>query len=50
MLDDGVKGVGAGEEVTVTDIAMTVLEAIHNGERRVVLPAVAGADDTADAT
>jgi len=35
MLDDGVKGAGAGEEVAVTDISMTVLEAIENGERRI---------------
>ena len=35
MLDDGVKGAGAGEEVAVSDIAITVLDAIENGERKI---------------
>ena len=37
MMDDGVKGHGVEEDtVRVTDIAMTVLEAIETGERSVV--------------
>ena len=41
MLDDGVKAAGVvAEDVKVTDIAMTVLEAIENGERRISVPAV----------
>jgi len=44
MLDDGVKGAGVEpDEVKVTDIAMTLLEAIENGERRITIPAVDGA-------
>jgi Fe-S oxidoreductase len=35
MLDDGVKGAGAGDDVQVADIAITVLDAIENGERRI---------------
>ncbi len=35
MLDDGVKGAGAGDDVAVSDIAITVLEAIENGERQI---------------
>ena len=41
MLDDGVKGAGVGDDVAVADIAMTVLEAIENGEHRID-PAVVG--------
>lgn len=33
MIDDGVKGAGAGDDIMVRDIAQTVLEAIENGER-----------------
>ena len=41
MLDDGVKGVGAGDDVIVADIATTVLEAIENGERTIDSPLLA---------
>ena len=38
------KGAGVEpDEVKVTDIAMTLLEAIENGERRITIPAVDGA-------
>jgi hypothetical protein len=47
MLDDGVKGAGVEpDEVKVTDIAMTLLEAIENGERRIAIPAADGAPRT----
>lgn len=40
MIDDGVKGQGVDEEdVRVNDIAMTLLEAIENGEKRTAIPA-----------
>jgi Fe-S oxidoreductase len=47
MLDDGVKGAGVEpDEVKVTDIAMTLLEAIENGERRIAIPTADGAPRT----
>ncbi len=45
MLDDGVKGAGSGDDVVVSDIAITVVDALENGERRIdpaVLAAVGG--------
>ena len=39
MLDDGVKGAGAGDDVAVADISITVWDAISNGER-LIDPAV----------
>ncbi|MBS1848347.1 MAG: 4Fe-4S dicluster domain-containing protein [Actinobacteria bacterium] len=48
MLDDGVKGAAAGDDVTVSDIAITVMDAIENGERRIdpaiLAPALAAPD------
>jgi Fe-S oxidoreductase len=52
MLDDGVKGAGAGDDVKVADIAITVLDAIENGERRIdpAILAPVGAGDVAEPT
>lgn len=46
MLDDGVKGAGHGDDVQVADLAITVLDAIENGERSID-PAVLGPSVTA---
>jgi Fe-S oxidoreductase len=45
MLDDGVKGAGADEEVTVADISMTLLEAIEAGEGDRPVRPLAALDD-----
>ncbi|MEO7556422.1 MAG: heterodisulfide reductase-related iron-sulfur binding cluster [Acidimicrobiales bacterium] len=38
MLDDGVKGAGKGDDVTVADISMHLLEALEQGEARLGRP------------
>jgi hypothetical protein len=34
MIDDGVKGLGKGDDVQVADIAMHLLEALEAGEAK----------------
>ena len=38
MIDDGVKGLGKGDDVQVADISMHILEAIEAGVRVATLP------------